>query len=51
MEKAGLTLVRTFHQPSPHPVDGGQLEVVEYALDKSDWDLQDNADAASSPPT
>ncbi len=51
MEKAGLTLVRTSHQPSPHPVDGGQLEVVEYALDKSDWDLDDNADAASSPPT
>jgi len=49
MEKAGLTLVRTFHQPSPHPVDGGQLEAVEYALDKSDWDLQDHAAAASSP--
>ena len=49
MEKAGLTLVRTFHQPSPRLVDGGQLEVVEYALDKSDWDLQGSADAASSP--
>jgi RimJ/RimL family protein N-acetyltransferase len=51
MEKAGLTLVRTFHQPSLHPGDGGQLKVVEYALDKSDWHMQDGADAASCPPT
>jgi RimJ/RimL family protein N-acetyltransferase len=47
VEKAGLTLVRTFRRPSPHPVDGGHLAVVVYALDKSDWDLQDHADAAS----
>jgi RimJ/RimL family protein N-acetyltransferase len=51
MEKAGLTLVRTFHRPSLHPGDDSQLEVVEYALDKSDWQLQDGADAASCPPT
>ena len=50
MEKAGLTLVRTFRQPSLRPGDGGQLEVVEYALDKSDWRLQDRASAASCPP-
>jgi len=37
MEKAGLTLVRTFSQPWPDPVDGGQVGIVEYALDKADW--------------
>jgi hypothetical protein len=51
MEKAGLTLVRAFRQPSLHPGDGGRLEVVQYALDKSDWHLQDKASAASCPPT
>jgi RimJ/RimL family protein N-acetyltransferase len=51
MEKAGLTLVRTFRQNPFHPGDGGYLEVVEYALDKSDWHLQDKAGAANCPPT
>lgn len=51
MEKAGLTLVRTFRQPSLHPGGGGRLEVVQYGLDKSDWHLQDKASAASCPPT
>jgi RimJ/RimL family protein N-acetyltransferase len=51
MEKAGLTLVRTFHQKPLHPDDGGHPEVVEYALDKSDWHLQDKAGAANCPPT
>jgi RimJ/RimL family protein N-acetyltransferase len=37
MEKAGLRLVRTFRQPWPHPVDGDQHEIVEYALDKTGW--------------
>jgi RimJ/RimL family protein N-acetyltransferase len=49
MEKAGLRLVRTFHQPWPYPVDGDQYGDVEYALDKADW--QDQAGAGSSPPT
>jgi RimJ/RimL family protein N-acetyltransferase len=37
MEKAGLRLVRTFHQPWPHPIDGDESGDVEYALDKADW--------------
>jgi RimJ/RimL family protein N-acetyltransferase len=37
MEKAGLTLVRTFHQPWPYPIDGDQFGEVEYALDKTGW--------------
>ena len=37
MEKAGLTLVRTFHQPWPYPIDGDEFGGVEYALDRADW--------------
>ena len=37
MEKAGLTLVRTFHQPWPYSIDGSQFGDVEYALDKAQW--------------
>jgi RimJ/RimL family protein N-acetyltransferase len=37
MEKAGLTLVRTFHQPWPHPIDGDEFGEVEYALDRTEW--------------
>ena len=37
MEKAGLTLVRTFHQPWPYPIDGDEFGAVEYALDKTGW--------------
>jgi RimJ/RimL family protein N-acetyltransferase len=36
MEKSGLTLVRTFRQS----FDGHELEVVEYALEKADWERQ-----------
>jgi RimJ/RimL family protein N-acetyltransferase len=43
MEKAGLTLVRTFHQPWPDAAGGHELEVVEYALRKADWEQQDTA--------
>jgi RimJ/RimL family protein N-acetyltransferase len=38
MEKAGLRLVRAFHQPWPYPVDGDQFGDVEYALDKAEWE-------------
>jgi len=41
MEKAGLKLVRTFHQAWPHPIEGDQFGGVEYALDKADWEQQD----------
>ena len=38
MEKAGLTLVRVFRQALPHMIDGDELECVEYALHKTDWE-------------
>jgi hypothetical protein len=41
MEKAGLRLVRTFHQPWPYPIDGDQFGDVEYALDKAGWQQQE----------
>lgn len=37
MEKAGLTLVRTFRLPEHHGRDGEDLDAVEYALTKADW--------------
>ena len=37
LEKAGLTLVRTFHQPWPYPMEGDEHGDVEYALDKADF--------------
>lgn len=49
MEKAGLTLVRTFYQPWPYPVEGDQFGVVEYALDKAGWQQGQAAAAGWSP--
>ena len=55
MEKAGLTLVRSFHQPWPYPIEGDELGDVEYGdelgdveygLDKADWEQQDRAGPA-----
>jgi RimJ/RimL family protein N-acetyltransferase len=43
MEKAGLRLVRTFHQPWPYPIEGDELGDVEYALTKADWEQQNQA--------
>jgi RimJ/RimL family protein N-acetyltransferase len=43
MEKAGLTLVRTFHQPWPYPIEGDELGDVEYALDRADWERRQQA--------
>ena len=37
MEKAGLRLERTFHQPWPYPIEGDQFGGVEYALDNAIW--------------
>ncbi len=51
MEKAGLRLVQTFHQPWPYPIEGDQLGDVEYALDKADWQHQeDHAGGIDRPP-
>jgi RimJ/RimL family protein N-acetyltransferase len=49
MEKSGLTLVRTFHQPWPFPREGEEFGDVEYALDKAGWQ-QDQAGASGCPP-
>lgn len=43
MEKAGLTLVRTFRRPWPYPIEGDNLGDVEYALTKADWEKQNQA--------
>lgn len=40
MEKAGLALVRTFHQPWPYPIEGDEQGDIEYALDRADWEQQ-----------
>ena len=49
MEKAGLTLVRTFSQPWPDVTGGHEIEAVEYALDKADWERQDQGSASAAP--
>jgi len=41
MEKAGLTLVRTFHQEWPYVIEGAEHGDVEYALLKTDWERQE----------
>jgi len=50
MEKSGLKLVQTFHQPWPYRIEGDQFGDVEYALDKAGWQ-QDQASAPGCPPT
>ena len=40
MEKAGLSLVRTFDWPWPSPVQGQEAGVVEYALTRAAWEQQ-----------
>ena len=41
MEKAGLTLVRTFHQSWPYRLEGDEFGDVEYALHKADWEQRE----------
>ena len=48
MEKAGLTLVRTFSQPSPGAAGGHPVEVVEYALNKAGWEQRDQGSAGAA---
>ncbi|HEY3367915.1 MAG TPA: GNAT family N-acetyltransferase [Symbiobacteriaceae bacterium] len=43
MEKAGLTLVRTFHQAWPDLIEGAEQGDVEYALCQADWEQQEAA--------
>ncbi len=44
MEKAGLTLVRTFHQEWPYVIEGEEHGDVEYALTNADWEQQEAAE-------
>jgi RimJ/RimL family protein N-acetyltransferase len=48
MEKAGMRLVRTFHQPWPHRIEGDDQGDVEYALTRAEWQQQE-AEAAADP--
>ncbi|MBA2390722.1 MAG: GNAT family N-acetyltransferase [Geodermatophilaceae bacterium] len=41
MEKAGLTVSRTFRQDWPHPIPGDEHGDVEYALTREDWERQE----------
>jgi RimJ/RimL family protein N-acetyltransferase len=41
MEKAGLTLARTFYPAFDDPIDGTDLGEVEYALCKADWERRE----------
>ena len=43
MEKAGLTLERTFHRSWPNPIEGAEQGEVEYAFTKADWERQQAA--------
>ncbi len=43
MEKAGLTLVRTFWQEWPDVIAGSEQGDVEYALLRADWEQQEAA--------
>lgn len=44
LEKAGLTLVRTFHEEWPRFIAGAEYGDVEYALTKSAWEQRSPAD-------
>jgi RimJ/RimL family protein N-acetyltransferase len=44
MEKAGLTLVRTFHQEWQEPIEGAEQGEVEYALTKAAWEQLEASD-------
>jgi RimJ/RimL family protein N-acetyltransferase len=50
LEKAGLKLARTYHQPGPDPIEGDESGDVEYALHKADWEQQDQAGPGACPP-
>ena len=48
LEKAGLRLVRTFHQPWPEPIPGDEHGDVEYALTRAEWERQEATAAAGA---
>jgi RimJ/RimL family protein N-acetyltransferase len=47
MEKAGLTLARTFRADWPYRIEGDELGDVEYALDRADWERRQRAGRAA----
>ena len=49
LEKAGLHLVRVFHQPWPYRLDGRELGDAEYAVTRAEWEQQ-NGITAGRPP-
>lgn len=49
MEKAGLTLVRTFDQPWPYKIPGHEQGDVEYALTRANWEDQEAIDQDQPP--
>ncbi|HUB39482.1 MAG TPA: GNAT family protein [Streptosporangiaceae bacterium] len=51
MEKAGLTLVRSFRRPWPYQIEGEEDGDVEYALTKADWEKQNQAGYGTQRPT
>ncbi len=38
MERSGMRLVRSFHQPWPDPIPGDELGDVGYANERSEWE-------------
>ncbi len=59
MEKAGLRLVRVFHEPWPYHIEGEEHGDVEYALTRTEWEQQEadrppgktSGSGSVSPPT
>jgi GrpB-like predicted nucleotidyltransferase (UPF0157 family) len=41
MEKAGMRVVRTFHQDWPYPIPGDEHGDVEYAITREEWEVWD----------
>jgi RimJ/RimL family protein N-acetyltransferase len=50
MEKAGLTLVRTFWQPWPDKIEGDEQGDVEYALTRDDWSVRRSSGSSAPVP-
>ena len=46
MEKAGLSLARSFRQPWPDPMEGDEHGDVEYSLTRAEWERQEAAGPA-----
>ena len=40
MEKAGMRLIRTFHQDWPYAIPGDEQGDVEYAITRQEWDQE-----------